>query len=682
MSLFGTLERSKSSPTARQIGSRSLFAFLCPALCSPNLPVSSQRRRVHQSRHISPQRLSSPSAQNMDNFFVTALVRASTCQGHSNSTSLISRALPLPTTHHKVRRKGGNITSHRSIHLDRTRQGQEEDEPEEDGPSSGLSQQDLISIVDIYGEWAKTPPSDSKDEPPDVKSEIDKDYFTQSEIESLADSLAGDIPPKHEPEEIDHIQQLETFLSDEYTHPDRIYEVYQKLPPPRAPHIPRKILNKICYHIYNVERKTPKIMMQYLSILDDMKASSLCITRPEWNAAIYLAGHSKGNPKPPGLGAAFSMWKEMENEAGIMGDHYTFSILFDIAVKCGKFALAEMLDKERIRRGIPQGRLSRMNRIFYYGLRRDGIGVRKAYTELVTSGEIIDTAVLTNVITSLISSGEYPAAVETFLRMKDMHAQKTGATAAPHSWRDVKQLRKILTHAAEKYRDNEEKRRVFQDAAPIAPNWTTYMVFIRHHAREAGNFDKVMELLLEMDTSGVFPTIPIFYWLFYGFQKHGGVLYSSWRGPKLEVVWKVFLTAQEADPENIIIDHGICEAVVKAFLKCVSRLRAQEVWAELRKRMPEGVEPKTFHLIQRVLDDGRVGRAGVWEPDRVSYATRRERGRGGDVERGLDEELLARHYSTDWTGNRKVEDEGDEESKGSVDTYGGAQQVQRGKVKG
>jgi hypothetical protein len=585
----------------------------------------------------------------MDNFFVAALVRAGKCSRHVESAPAFQRALPfsLTGTHHKVRRKAVGRFDRRAIHSGKPALGQA------DGAATvQVSREELMSIVDIYGEHENLPRDDREagDDalvgPEALHPGLDQDYFTQSaDINSLTteneanmegDQLWDHVREEDEPPPFATVAaELTHHLRSNTVSHDHLYHLYRTLPSPRAPHLPRKQLNNLLYTLQRTPHKSTMTLSRYLSILDDMKSSFIPISLPEWNSAIYLTARSTtSKPTPADLDASLRIWREMESTHNTPGDTMTFTILFDTAVKASKFSLAEMLHQESVKRGLPMDRLSRMSLLFYAGCLRDGIAVRKAYAQLVQAGEIINTAVLTNVITGLLTSGELPAAEETFARMKEMHAAKSGATLPPSTWSDRKQLRRILNTAADRYRDDADKRRVFQDASPIAPDWRTYMVFIRYHATHSGSFDKIMELLREMDEFGVAPAQPIFYWVLFGFQKHGGIRYSPWRSQHLETVWKAFLKAHDekraagsdsvddvdADAaysthepnagkeDPILITHGLVEAAVKAFYKCVGKVRAQEVYTDIRERYEP--TPRTYHLVQRILNPTHGGGEG------------------------------------------------------------------------
>jgi len=395
------------------------------------------------------------------------------------------------------------------------------------------------------------------------------------------------------------VWQLRRLLKDELSSNEEIFQSYKKLPAPRASFLNQRELRLLLNHLAWNKTLNESVMLRFLSILDDMKAANIEIDQHDWNTAIYFAGKCAGRITQTEVESTLLLWKEMEHEAGVQSDIVTFTILFDAASKAGKFVLASMILKEMQYRKLQFDRTTRMTRMYYYGLRRDGDGVRREYLSLVKAGEIVDTAVLTCVMKSLINAGEPTGAEQIFERMKVLHAGRTGATQPPTGWRGDRRLRRILTRAANKWRDNPEARANIQEAAPLAPSVTTYGVLIEYHSFEAGNIDRAFELLEEMEISGLHPDGSIFYWLFTGFARHGGTEYSSWTLSRLERIMSMFLTACEERPDEVEPGHGTTHMAVKAFIVCANFERAIEIWNELKVRWAPS--EKTITAVNRAL---------------------------------------------------------------------------------
>jgi pentatricopeptide repeat protein len=76
------------------------------------------------------------------------------------------------------------------------------------------------------------------------------------------------------------------------------------------------------------------------------------MTRTEWNSAMSFAGRYLRKVGDVQVETATQIWLRMEKEAGIESSATTFSILFDVATKAGKFALADIVVKEMMQRKI------------------------------------------------------------------------------------------------------------------------------------------------------------------------------------------------------------------------------------------------------------------------------------------------------------------------------------------
>jgi hypothetical protein len=566
---------------------------------------SIQQRRSCQTRSLRRQRFAErPTPLAMDNFFITALVRAGTCSAHSTWTLASKPSSSSKDHHHKARRKPADrANTNRQIHSKRSKKELDKLDAEPQLPKPEISKEELRNLVDIYGEFKRqlgVPEPEVKlyDElepmpgPEAVHAGIDDAfYFTHNDTR---------VELNHNIVTENLVHELKVLLNNRDNPPEKIFKVYRELPAPRVNFLPEKLLHRLLWHIGIVKRKDESVMLRYLSVIDDMKDAGRPISLRDWNTAIFLAGSCMGRITADDVESSLSIWRDMEKNAGVQGDHVTFSILFDLAVKSQQYALAEMIEKETRERGLQFDRISLMAKIYFHGIRGDGIGVRRAYSDLVEAGEIVDTFVLTNVISSLINAGELPAAEMTFDRMKRLHASKQGATLPPDDWYEERALQDILRDAAARYRTDTEGRLNFQEASPIAPNWRTYRAFIRHHTDHSGNYDEVVKLVEDMQQYGIRLNGPIYYCIFHGFLKHGGIRYSRWRLTLLDGFWERFLKGCEESPTEFFLGHGLALVLIKAFAKCAGKQRASEVWTDLRSRW--NPPDKTLRAVNDVLD--------------------------------------------------------------------------------
>lgn len=619
MSLSGSLYRTTSSSSHRQLAARSLCVFLYPTTPSPYKTPFKEREYSVQGRQLRRPRVAAQSPQfKMESFFITALVRAGTCSAHS-TWKTTRRPSSISNEHHKARRKplsGGNTSRQFSSKRSKKELDEETDVPiaEPQLPRQELSREELRDLVDVYGEFKrkfkeKEPENEPPDEEPIPGPEAvhpgikDTFYFTDNEARvGLHHNMAIE----------NLIHELKVHLDNRKTSLDVVWDAYHKLPAPRANYLSLKVLGRLLWHMGVTKNREEIVMLRYMSIIEDMQAARKHISVKDWNTGISLVGRSMGKITAENVEHSMRIWKDMEKNAGIMGDHATFSILFDLAVKSEQYVLAEMIEQEARARNVKFDRVSLMARIYYQGVRGDGMGVRRAYSDMVDAGEIVDTVVLTNVVTSLINAGELPAAEMTFERMKRLHASKQGATLPPDDWYEERALQDILRDAADQFRNDVEGRLNFQEASPIAPNWRTYRAFIQHHTTYTGDYDQVKKLIEDMQVYGIRLNGPIYYCIFHGFLKHGGVRYSRWPLKLLEGFWERYLRGVQDSPDEFFHGHGLALLVIKAFAKCAGRQRASEIWADLRSRWHP--PDKTLRAVNDVLEStAQLEKRSRWE---------------------------------------------------------------------
>lgn len=588
MSLLRCIERATTrSKTPYDITYSSVFAFLCPALQDEH--VTTERRPRRRPR---PQPCCT--AAETEKTFISSLVQAGSCREHQLMGQKRAR----------VRQERGEVRQRRNIH---TRPTQAVREPA--SAAATITKEDLHDLVDIYETRHSPSPKESQDAhtwweeedsflsdgvpigPEALDKPWDESYFTTNAY------LAS---PEGEPwsDAAQIVNTLDALLSNQDTPHEELYLLYKTLPGNRVPYIPPSTLFKLINTLSAVpsSRFQKSYADNYLSLLYDMRAENMPIPVSLWTTAIRFLGLAEGERQ------AVRLWREMEEHYQLRATYKTFSVLFDLALKNQNFALAEMVEKEARARRVRLDRVSRMGRIFYHGLLGDGAGVRTAYARLVDAGEIVDTAVLTCVITALLDSGEYPAALETFSRMKALHTSKQGATSAPHDWRHRRDLRTLLTDAAHRYRSPERAldRKRFQDAAPVNPDWRTYRAFIAYHVRVSGSYADIETLLLEMKRQNIPLNRELYRTLFHGFAKHGGISVVSWNARNLETVWRSFERSVVKRPDEFAYDGKLVIAAVKAFAFVVNGQRAREVWERIRERWV--VEASVEGYVERMLE--------------------------------------------------------------------------------
>lgn len=597
MYLLGSFSRTTSIPATTKTA-LAVMTLVCPTL-SPrqNLhqtprPCRPTRQYHHTSNARSKRPVSSPALESAEAIFLHAIARASLCKKHAR----------LHTTHSRPHTRVASLPETASpLSAPSSRSARFSADHGKKEPAQGVAVQipkdelrDLVQLYDFEEEQVGQDQKVQKDRPP---------IATPSPInqhQALATTRQPSRKPLSPVSEYHKglIYQLRNLLNDRNTPHSTLFETYQALPHPRASYLSDAIIRQLMHILSVVEFKDEQSMLRFLSVVDDLHAANVPMILSEWNSAIAFAGGWVRRVTDLQVETATQIWLRMEREAGVKSDNVTFNILFNVAVKAGKFALAEVIMKEMLARDMKENRYFRTSKIYYYGMKRDGIAVRRSYKELVDAGEFVDTTVLNCVIASLIRAGEASAGEQIFERMKRMHAEKTGTKLPTGGWRGTRELGKVLDRAARLLRKQPEQRAPVQDASPIAPSLHTYRLLIKYHAHESGNIDRVTELLDEMHEIRMNIHGSIFFQLFRGFHFHGGVRYSSWTKSRLDKLCAVFLEfvkrTEEANKDRIgpldeeergcYYDSGVVIVVLQAYNKCAGKDTTLEVWDSILER--------------------------------------------------------------------------------------------------
>jgi len=368
--------------------------------------------------------------------------------------------------------------------------------------------------------------------------------------------------------------------------------------------------------------------------LDECLGEEIHVTTAEWNTATSFAGRWVRNATTAEVRRAVESWVRMES-FNVQADSVTFNILFDVAVKAGRFALADTIYHELKARGLPLNRYFRNSMIYYAGLRGDGDAVRQAFRDLVSAGELVDTAVMNCVILSLIRAGEPSAAENVYAKMKRLHREKFADTVPPKHWQERKELGISLDKTARRLRQErdehessffgsgvtfDDKREELQKIAPIAPDVRTCRILIQHHAYTSGRLNQIHELMAEMKAESCNIYGSVYLHIFRGFWHHGGQAYAAWNRKELQLFWMEFLAMSELDTADQTADQvdeyapeiseterapyftpSLAIAALRAFYKCAGTKRMLEVWREIRERWRDMDGEDTLH-VQTTVD--------------------------------------------------------------------------------
>ena len=588
-----------------------------------------------------------PPPEQVENVFIDALVQACSCRQHSQTLlaqTLLSRP---PRFFHRSRRRYQNTkVQSRGLQCKAT-------PPRSPSVRMSLSREEYLSMLDWYREpfstqaacidnepfrplsdppalWSGNPKVENLKPPLDIRSE---GITERSHLQPLKPSLASEQPGlpgsldpssllesstlldqegpadplssslddvqivQDDPPAVTHLYDI--LKEDDCTH-EAAFEAYSSLPFPGISQLSIDGIRLLFRRLSTVEKRNEDSMLRYLSVVDDMKSANIAMTEAEWNSAIAFCGLCFTHIKAADVEVALRTWKEMEGKATVKSGRVTFNILLDMATKAGKFVLAEMILEEMKARKLKLNRYARVGLIYYHGLRADGEAVRKAYRDFVEAGEIVDTVVLNCVIASLIRAGEPDAAERVYERMKRRLANYTGKALPSLSWRETRDLGRVLDRAARMYRQQPARLQQIRNEQLLAPNLRTYTIFIEHHASQTGELRRIVALLTEMHSFNLPMHGRIFLKIFKGFSFHGGIRYTSWTKARLESVWNTLLAALEESDMKIMKWTVIW--TVRAFEKCAGRERTLEIWEELRRRWKPH-DPGELEMVLSILRD-------------------------------------------------------------------------------
>lgn len=380
-----------------------------------------------------------------------------------------------------------------------------------------------------------------------------------------------------------------------------IWNLYQSLPEPRMLHLPAPVRHRLM-KVIGQEKRNHQSMLRYFSAVADIQNSGLRLIPAEWNQGLSLAGRHVGQTSTTELEAVMKLWNKMETDSDVKANAITFNVLFDVASKAGNYVLADMLYKEMERRGFTFNRYHHVSLIHFFGLKRDGDGIRAAYKEMVMAGEMIDSTVLNCVMVGFLRCGEEYAAERLYERMKSAHIR---APKMPYrnymSDRVVTKVLKMFSKVSKQADDNELHNH-FQQLSPVVPDIKTYDIMLTHFALRTSGMDKVAQYLDDMKWFRIPMHGAIFLTLFKGFAQHGR-MNPAWSPGRLEKVYKALVSARHDNVHGIYIGVWMAKWVLRAFNKCDGEARMWEVWAELEPYCETDFEPEGAEYFKLFLAD-------------------------------------------------------------------------------
>ena len=559
MSLLGTLLRPHSAHS-RSTAIATATSTAATQACSSRRLSEYRRGRYISLDDTSERRSGDALRRNarLEDVFIQSLVTASTCKDCTPRASTVSTHTKRPlqrddsVSRHAVR-------PHSRRHLSTTRPAAQTAVAIPQPSREEITREHYHDLVDTYG-----PDSRGKKE-----GNITPVHYPLAPRLLIPPEQEEYSPTKkrvvHPPINEEHRAKIATFKRKMKQAPGKlirtVWNRFEDLPQPRLRYLEDRIVLKLFRHFAWLPMRDFHISQQYVALLDEALRERVPLDAAHWNTAISMVGRWVQHTSSEEVKAAIEMWLRMEREGGVSANNVTFNILFDLAVKAERFALADTIMGEMERRGLELNRYFRTSKIYYAGKRGNGDAVRAAFRELVAAGEIVDTTIMNCVVVSLVRSDEIASAEHVLAKMIQLHQQKHG-TDSLQDWREKKILGRHLDYKARQFREqnsehlgtffgspysNEEEKEALQRAAPIAPDELTYRILIQWHARASGNLEKIQDFIDAIKAKGWKVKYSVYYQLFLGFFRHGGYGYTAWNRKALEAYWKEFVDVIASD---------------------------------------------------------------------------------------------------------------------------------------
>ncbi|ODQ52842.1 hypothetical protein SAICODRAFT_25380 [Saitoella complicata NRRL Y-17804] len=353
------------------------------------------------------------------------------------------------------------------------------------------------------------------------------------------------------------------------------YDHYLKLPDSRVCWLSEPQLNKFLSLFSRGLLKTRRAMVAYLSVLEDMKENGTDITVEDWNSAIAFVGRHRRIVTANEMRGAVSVWQDMELNYKIKADTVTFNTLIDIAFRARLWNTLTELVEEMGKRELPFDRFTYVMLIIHRGIMGDASGVHQIFADMQKAGEVVDTVTLNAVITSLLRVGDLHAADGIFEGMKRRGLLRDCKPP------QTKYGQRVLARNLKRKAGQESTQEKTDDRdVPIAPDLTTFAIFISHHCC-SGNFNKVYEYLIQLADFKISATPQIYTHLFTAFANYGHWKHTKWNHEKLMGVYRVMMSQTEP---RIPMQRKLVLMAIRAFGAVGTEETLVAAWREMHQR--------------------------------------------------------------------------------------------------
>jgi len=342
-------------------------------------------------------------------------------------------------------------------------------------------------------------------------------------------------------EEHDAIKEFRAAIRNKESTNESLFELYRKLPGSRLPYLDRITMERFITRLMTVPLRDQVTMLRYLTLIEDMKASKIPITRHEWNQAMSFVLKAFKQTTAAEMRAAYELWSQSEGDHGVHADRTTFNILLDGASNSKSPALAQSILKEMRTRNMQYDRFTYTALMMYHAHIGDGAKIRQVYQGLVDAGDIVDTVILNTLMTALVLVGEEDDALRIFGFMK-----RAGTIVEKNPEPAMVEYRACRAFAQKLKRPGAQNSKRYMEELNVylGPDIGSFHLFVHLNCRKA-NWDRAQHFIRDMNMFGISLPDSIYLSLLKGFAWWGSPdPCSQWNPARLENVLNVVLDEQ------------------------------------------------------------------------------------------------------------------------------------------
>ncbi|KAI5813560.1 hypothetical protein BZA77DRAFT_268382 [Pyronema omphalodes] len=467
-------------------------------------PLTPARRNALSSR---------PEQAPLDRLFIGALVKASLCRNHSASYSTGPRFIG------SIRRSFGRPGVNNTFPTT----SQNEQGPFRKTPKR--FRRPLRALCGMTDGFTELPPFTPANGSPTV-THWGSPRQGHPSIYMSKQERAKYVMPIDFPNTLPELQRVRTFRAlavKAHNDPksvtnNQLFGAYYHLPGNRVSYLERITMERLLLRFTSVPIRTQDTMFQYLTILEDMRAAGIPLTREEWNQASSFVLRSMKYTTPEDLNLAVQMLHESDkNLPTPRADITTFNILLDGATCAGRLDMATSLLREIRDRNLQYDRFTYTTLMMYHAKSKNAPAVQTTYGDLVDAGEVVDTVILNALMTTLLDVGKEAEANGIYEYMKRVAlATSEKPSTKLLDWSQARRIQRLL-----KGRDILWAKAYFEEVGVrLAPDYISFHLWIHHYCR-VGDWGKVQYHIEDMQLFSCPVDRNVYLSILKGFAWHG-----------------------------------------------------------------------------------------------------------------------------------------------------------------